>query len=139
MTKGDILFYRREKLILSTFRKYFFCAQSSKFINNGHPIFKMKNLDEVLWLDKNHVVIDCCPRTNLTSPINNPAIEKQYDRRTGFYKPERGKHTLYSNIGTLLGLTIDGDSVHVTCHECGTQYELTKDKLQELFDQVEPD
>ena len=93
----------------------------------------MKPLDEVLRLENDHVIIDCCPRKSSTSPIDNPAIDGLYDKGpSGFFKPTRGKYTLYASIGILLGETLDGKSLKVKCHECGKEYELTKERLLKL-------
>ncbi|HRZ85665.1 MAG TPA: hypothetical protein P5277_02695 [Candidatus Paceibacterota bacterium] len=96
----------------------------------------MKQLSNVLRLEKDHVIIDCCPRTTLDLPIDTPLIKEQYDKKTGFYRKERGKYTLYLNISFLINLTDENNSFIVTCNECGTKYEITKNDVLGWFDEI---
>lgn len=96
----------------------------------------MKSFDDAFRIEKDHAIVDCCPREG-DLPIDHPDVRDIYILSTGLFTEERKRYTLYLNIHMLLHLAID-DPVEVRCDICDSVYRLPHHFLDEKWKVARP-
>ncbi|MFC1682151.1 hypothetical protein ACFL0X_00870 [Nanoarchaeota archaeon] len=94
----------------------------------------VNSVDEIVRLDKDHLIVDCCPRNGeRETPCQGVKIEYEQD---GLFIGARTRYTLYINVQIALGNSVRRGYLDVTCHKCKTVYRMEKRFLRELKDQT---
>jgi phage FluMu protein Com len=92
-----------------------------------------KQLEDVLIIDHDHLIINCCPRFgNTSNPTGHGSVEHAFGD-SHLMKGARAEYTFYYSLGGCYGLAEATGVLEVTCPHCKTQYELTKSFLKEEF------
>ena len=95
----------------------------------------MKPLENVLRMEGDNVVMDCCPTEIIedwqSSPVSKRHLCKGNPSDNAYAFPEeitRSKHIFYLGIGITWVLVEEKGFIDVTCPTCKSTYRLEKDK-----------
>jgi len=103
----------------------------------------MKPLTEVLMMEGDHVVMDCCPvrqsEDQDSCPVNDLDLrggDKNEPRHAFPEEITRQGHIFYLNIGIAHIMTKEKGFIDVTCPVCKSIYKLTNDYLTQEADRL---
>ena len=101
----------------------------------------MKRIEDIMRLDKDHLIIDCCPRKdNTESPFLTPENDTYQDiinnQELNMINNSRLKYTLYENIGIIMSRVLDDGSLKIRCPVCNSKYEISKEHITKLYDHI---
>ncbi|MBS3172373.1 hypothetical protein J4438_02225 [Candidatus Woesearchaeota archaeon] len=96
-----------------------------------------KRLEDVMRLENNHIIIDCCPRKgDRTVPVDSANclvnISEEYEK-DDLFEGKRAKYTFYMNIGIVLGMVARNEELVVTCPICHERYNIQHKKIREIY------
>ncbi len=97
----------------------------------------MKKLQDIMRIESDHLIIDCCPRNSSTElPIDNPDIPHCYGINLPTFNENRRKYTLYTNLAILCEISREEGHLDVNCHKCGATYRIEHSFLSDELNKI---